>query len=60
MLISGGSASHTAMIVDTEGQKWVYECMSEDWFSPAGAVVTRMLLEDWVAMAMEAEFDVVW
>jgi hypothetical protein len=61
MLLTGGMATHVAMVVDEgEGDKYVYECMSEEWWSEAGATVQRTPLKEWLSKAEEAEFEVSW
>ena len=61
MLLQGGLASHTAIVVDEgAGTKYVYECSSEGWWSDAGAAVQKTELSEWLGKAEEADFEVVW
>lgn len=61
MLLQGGLANHVAIIVDEgNGDKYVYECMSEGWWSEAGATVQKTELQEWLAKAEEADYEVSW
>ena len=42
MILQGGLANHVAIVVDEgDGNKMVYECMTETWWSDSGASVQK-------------------